>query len=267
MIKCSVEDCQNEAFAKTWCRVHYDRMRANGSLEPVRVSLTGKICSVEGCGKSVKGNGLCGNHYYRLKKYGRLEKLEKKKTNKTLHPFYHLWFERKQNNDLVEEWLDFWKFANNIGEKPDGHFFLSKKTIGLYGPNNFEWKEKLKQQDDETNKEWWARKWEDRRIRNPEEEYGRNLFRNFGMSLEEYNLKWQIQNGNCAICKKEESVKRGSRISRLSVDHCHTSNKIRDLLCNRCNTVLGNVEEDIGLLQAMVDYLNKHKEVENGSSP
>ncbi len=38
----------------------------------------------------------------------------------------------------------------------------------------------------------------------------------------------------CSICKKPRSAFK----NKLSVDHCHKSNKIRGLLCFRCNKFL-----------------------------
>ena len=54
---------------------------------------------------------------------------------------------------------------------------------------------------------------------------------------------------------------------RLGVDHnhsCHPSGEacskcIRKLLCHNCNTALGNVKDDINILEKMIDYLKEHK--------
>lgn len=43
------------------------------------------------------------------------------------------------------------------------------------------------------------------------------------------------------------------------VDHCHVSGRIRVLLCNRCNVVLGWVEDDPALLKSMAFYLTKEE--------
>lgn len=43
------------------------------------------------------------------------------------------------------------------------------------------------------------------------------------------------QDGVCAVCHKPESRKG----FRLSIDHDHITEKIRGLLCYRCNTCLG----------------------------
>ena len=69
---------------------------------------------------------------------------------------------------------------------------------------------------------------------NKEELRGKNLKRMYGIDVDEYNTLLENQNNVCAICKKEcESGK------RLAVDHCHESNKVRGLLCTKCNTAIG----------------------------
>lgn len=63
-----------------------------------------------------------------------------------------------------------------------------------------------------------------------------HLKRNFNMTLEEYNKILFEQDYKCAICRGYET---GYRNEVLSVDHCHSTNKIRGLLCNTCNRALG----------------------------
>lgn len=57
----------------------------------------------------------------------------------------------------------------------------------------------------------------------------------------------------CAICGTN-SGKRG-----LCIDHDHKTNKVRGMLCDRCNMALGFLNDDIGLLYKSIEYLNKHK--------
>jgi Recombination endonuclease VII len=40
-------------------------------------------------------------------------------------------------------------------------------------------------------------------------------------------------------------------------DHCHTKGHFRGWLCDRCNTVLGQVGDDADLLRRMADYLEE----------
>lgn len=69
----------------------------------------------------------------------------------------------------------------------------------------------------------------------------------------EYQLLLKEQNFVCAICKSKCAT-----YENLSVDHCHNTNKIRGLLCNRCNRALGMFEDNISLLKKVIKYLEKN---------
>jgi hypothetical protein len=43
------------------------------------------------------------------------------------------------------------------------------------------------------------------------------------------------------------------------IDHCHTTGKVREVLCHRCNVMLGYVQKTPHLLQPMLNYIAKHK--------
>jgi hypothetical protein len=85
-----------------------------------------------------------------------------------------------------------------------------------------------------------------------------DLSRRYGITLSEYDAMFTKQNGCCAICNKPESQSFDGVVYRLAVDHNHATGTIRALLCSRCNTTIGKVEEDIDLLANMITYLNKH---------
>ncbi|MCI0564226.1 MAG: endonuclease VII domain-containing protein [Nitrososphaera sp.] len=77
-----------------------------------------------------------------------------------------------------------------------------------------------------------------------------------GITLEDYNKLWDLQNGVCAICRQPETAKRnGSAVSHLAVDHDHRTGRIRSLLCDRCNRALGTVNDNIELLKQLIQYL------------
>ncbi len=85
--------------------------------------------------------------------------------------------------------------------------------------------------------------------------------RKLGCSLEQFeNLKTN-QNNLCAICNKPETRKsrRDGEICRLCIDHCHTTGKIRALLCHSCNTGIGKFKDNIELLECAIEYLKSHK--------
>lgn len=80
----------------------------------------------------------------------------------------------------------------------------------------------------------------------------------YDITIDEYNLMLAKQGGSCAICKQLEKLIRGDKPQSLSVDHNHRTGKIRGLLCNRCNRILGMVEENIEILRAIINYLKIH---------
>jgi hypothetical protein len=80
-----------------------------------------------------------------------------------------------------------------------------------------------------------------------------SLKRKYGIGIDQYNILLEIQNNTCYICGKSEVLNKS-----LAVDHNHETGKVRGLLCYRCNTALGFVEEKVEILQNMINYLNKH---------
>lgn len=77
-----------------------------------------------------------------------------------------------------------------------------------------------------------------------------------------YNTIFSQQNGVCAICGRPETAKGiHGRIRRLATDHCHSSGKIRGLLCGRCNSGIGYFQDNTESLKEAVKYLEKHNEV------
>jgi hypothetical protein len=85
----------------------------------------------------------------------------------------------------------------------------------------------------------------------------RHLKQYYGMSQEEYNRRYIEQKGVCAICKKEcEYRRRGGGGHRwLAVDHDHKTGKIRGLLCQKCNMILGLAFDNSDILRQAATYL------------
>ncbi|WP_331756754.1 endonuclease VII domain-containing protein [Streptomyces decoyicus] len=81
--------------------------------------------------------------------------------------------------------------------------------------------------------------------------YGQSLRYRYGMTLDEYNHRRAEQDGKCAICGETPG-------QRLCVDHNHTTNAIRDLICTNCNHALGKAQDNPAILRAMADYLERH---------
>jgi superfamily II DNA helicase RecQ len=87
---------------------------------------------------------------------------------------------------------------------------------------------------------------------NKEKSVGYSLKALYGLTLDEYKKMQVQQNHACKICKTHESnLKR-----RLFVDHCHETGKVRGLLCQYCNTMLGNAKDNVLVLQSAISYLS-----------
>lgn len=86
--------------------------------------------------------------------------------------------------------------------------------------------------------------------RNPASIRNNNLRNKYGFSEMEYKKMYLEQGGRCAICKRN--------YDKLQVDHNHTTKKVRGLLCFKCNSAIGNFDEDTVRLINAVHYLKKY---------
>lgn len=85
----------------------------------------------------------------------------------------------------------------------------------------------------------------------------RHLRNKYGITPQQYEQKLKIQNGRCAICNCDENSKKLSH-KYFCVDHCHKTGKVRELLCNGCNSLLGHAEDNIEILKQSIRYLKNH---------
>ena len=78
----------------------------------------------------------------------------------------------------------------------------------------------------------------------------------YGITPEIYDDMMEAQGGKCWIC---EAIP-GKR--PLCVDHCHNSDKVRGLLCNSCNTMLGYAYDNPEILRRGIEYLQTQEKGE-----
>lgn len=76
----------------------------------------------------------------------------------------------------------------------------------------------------------------------------------YGITQEEYLNLYNIHNSSCAICGINEDQLPNKK---LFLDHCHKTNIIRGLLCSKCNSALGMVDDNIEVLKKATAYLEK----------
>ena len=70
----------------------------------------------------------------------------------------------------------------------------------------------------------------------------------YGITKEEFYEMMEKQNHQCAICKI--SIDRSSH-----VDHCHSTGKVRGILCMNCNKGLGFFKDNTENIQSAIEYL------------
>lgn len=84
-------------------------------------------------------------------------------------------------------------------------------------------------------------------------EYLRKVnLKKYGLSLEQYDEIFEVQDGVCAICG---GINKDGR--RLMVDHNHSDNRVRGLLCSNCNTALGLLGDSVEIFLSAAMYLER----------
>lgn len=72
------------------------------------------------------------------------------------------------------------------------------------------------------------------------------LRKKYGLTEAQLASMCAAQDGKCTLCRKKK---------RLVVDHCHRTGVVRGLLCGSCNTGLGSLCDDVGVLERAIAYL------------
>ena len=72
------------------------------------------------------------------------------------------------------------------------------------------------------------------------------LEKTYGLSKEDYQHLYTIQNGKCAICKKSNPE---------CVDHNHKTGEVRGLLCGGCNKGIGFLKDSLEVVHEAYQYL------------
>lgn len=107
-----------------------------------------------------------------------------------------------------------------------------------------------KERDKETQRLGYHRNGDARRAANLASHYKKK----YGITVADREAMFNLQGGVCAIC----GGKANGRNSSLHVDHCHTTNQVRGLLCFSCNQLIGLAKDDPVRLDSAAAYLRKH---------
>lgn len=253
---CSVEGCQEVHYAKGFCSSHYGFWKRNGDPNVVLKRRNEGACSVDGCERGSRAKGLCASHYQRLRHSGSTGGPE----IKTFNP----------------RSCSFAGCANRA------------QVYGLCGSHDRQRKKgrklaPLTQQFSSSDRDEQGRKYcgtcqawrhEDSYPVNTSRADGLSgqckrchsdgdLRRKYGITFDQYEAMLASQEHVCAVCG--EANLNGNR---LSVDHDHSccpgvrtcGSCIRELLCQRCNMLLGVAKDSPSRLRAAAAYLERHEE-------
>lgn len=104
-----------------------------------------------------------------------------------------------------------------------------------------------------------AKRW---RHRNAERRHllnRKHRLKRHNLAFEDYLDLYERQQAKCAICGGTDPGSTHGRKRRyFSVDHCHTTGKVRGLLCDKCNLGLGAFADKPERLYSAAQYLLAH---------
>lgn len=78
----------------------------------------------------------------------------------------------------------------------------------------------------------------------------------YKLTSEQYDQMFRDQGEACAICRCKEPS------PRWHTDHCHTTKKVREILCAPCNLMLGHAKDNSITLINAAAYLAKHEKAQ-----
>ena len=140
-------------------------------------------------------------------------------------------------------WVRLSKYCAESGETPDAVEKWNKAHPGYKAASARLW---YKNNRDRANA---RRRMEQAQGKRRQIDLRKLLKAKYGITLEDFHKWAEEQGGLCAICRHPPNGR------RLSVDHDHSTGRIRGLLCHNCNSMLGLARDRPAVLQAAIEYL------------
>jgi hypothetical protein len=158
-----------------------------------------------------------------------------------------------------------WKPFSDYAKSKTGHMGLSavcrdcenKKARERYAKNDILSRRKEKKRIYDKERRERLRAEGKLKKLDPEVQREKAMKHKYGITIKNYEDMVEAQNNKCAICSARGEEERNGK---LVVDHCHASGKIRGLLCNKCNLLLGHADDTIERLERAILYLSQRGE-------
>ena len=188
-----------------------------------------ETCSIPGCTSAVVSRGWCSKHYTRWQRHG--DPLVTSRTPPMPEGATVKFCPRCSKRKPLAD------FSLRPSGKPKGYCKECEADYQAQHAATVEGRELRRR----------ARaKWND-------ENHEYFLSYRYGITKADYDRMREAQGDSCAICGDQQP---GSRSRVWSVDHCHATNRVRGLLCHRCNMGLGYFKDDPERLRAAIKYLS-----------
>jgi len=155
-----------------------------------------------------------------------------------------IWTEQDRENDRK-------RYVNRTPEQiackkcDDAKYRLKHDTKAYHK----KWYEKNKEHNNKKSQEWYR----NNKAKVIEQTWVRSIREKFGITPEQYYELVEQQGNKCAICGSSNPQVRGK--GKWHIDHCHKTNKVRGLLCFKCNTGLGLFNDNPELFKIATAYL------------
>lgn len=116
-------------------------------------------------------------------------------------------------------------------------------------------RKEYKQQYFQKNKEKIIQKRKDNPI-NSDKQFLYFIKSKYSLSELEYKKMLEERNYCCDICGLRQ-IENPKNKDKLCIDHCHTTKKIRGLLCRNCNSAIGYFKDNVEIIKKSIKYLKK----------
>lgn len=78
----------------------------------------------------------------------------------------------------------------------------------------------------------------------------------YGLTIDEWQALLDSQGQSCAVCRLHiDELPDDGRNTKMHVDHCHDTGRVRGLLCSACNRALGCFRDDPHAMRAAANYV------------
>lgn len=196
------------------------------------------FCSIEECSKKKKRRGWCQAHYTRWLRHG--DPLGGSPTH-------------RDESGLAQDGKKRCRACNEVKDVSEFSIFTKAKDGYAYKcrPCQAEIKRQRRKDNPEAVRAMGNRYYHDNKLSIA----AGTLLRTYGITQKEREAMNEAQGGLCASCGHPPTGK--GHTSKLFLDHCHATGKIRGLLCHPCNVALGLLRDDPVRIRALLTFVER----------